>query len=219
MIGKTLTSVLLLSLTACANTENQSISNITFSPLKSAYASYSSEISKTRPSLVFDGGTSASNCTEYFSVRKAANILETDANFLVAQEYLICDSLSAIKNATPINESSVSNNVIFNAGVPLASKVDLRAFRSSFKRRADAQMHTLDTMPRADVTTEQYAAIIDNKDWLYVLRVVARLDLNNNGKEDWLTDKAKMGSYSTLSGFVACDVNNKQIINLDPLIS
>jgi len=73
-----------------------------------------------------------------------------------------------------------------------------------------------------DVTTEQYAAISDNNDWLYELRIVARLDLNNNGKGDWLiwlTDKAKMGRYSTLSDLVAYDVSDEQtVMRLVPLV-
>ncbi|PCK01683.1 MAG: hypothetical protein COA42_22950 [Alteromonadaceae bacterium] len=137
MNSKHLALLLSFSLTACASTDSDYVPNITFAPLKSAYTNYASEIDKTRPSLTFNNKSHASNCTDYFSARKKSNIVETGVNFLVAQEYLICDTLNAIKHATPTNNTSTRKNTVFDGGKQLATKVDLRSFRSSFYRRVD----------------------------------------------------------------------------------
>lgn len=146
--------------------------------------------------------------------------METGANFLVAQEYLICDTLNAIEQASTTNDTRITKNTTFDGGKQLANRIDLRTFRSSFYQRVDDAQYTLATMP--NVTTEKYAAISDDNDWFYELRIIARLDLNDNGKEDWLiwlTDKAKTGSYNTLSGLVAYDVtDDRTVIHLAPLV-
>lgn len=210
MMSKYIGLIASLALTACASTPvEHEAPLITYAPVQLAYDNYTDEMQKQRLTLAFKGGASVNNCRSYLAARQTLNIRESDANFIAAQTYLICDTIAAVK-ASLASSKPTPLSLLKEGGITLAQYADLRSFSSSYYRQASDEKFTLDALFHGEIKFIANATKRDNDDWFYELRIVARIDLNNNGKEDWLiwlTDKAKKGSYNTVSILVAYDVN------------
>lgn len=102
----------------------------------------------------------------------------------------------------------------------MAEKLDVSSFRSSLARKATENSYTLSALSSVPVEITDYAAVSETNDLYFELKVVARIDANNDGAEDWLiwvTDKAKVGSYSTIKAYVAYDTINNDRLTLNKL--
>lgn len=157
-----------------------------------------------RTEIVFANGEKANNCEAYIKASKSSRINEAINNQLVKGEYLICDVLFLVGD----EKFSVSKNNA-NFGKLLAQKLDLRSFPSSRFQMLDEKSHTLDKLT-GDLKIDATTASVESKDWFYSLELIADVDINKNGKADWiiwLVDEAKMGNYRSYQTLVAYDVD------------
>lgn len=73
----------------------------------------------------------------------------------------------------------------------------------------DEQKHSLNQLDEKAVKGESTTVIHETADGHYRLELVATLDVNNNGKADWvlwLADEAKSGNYRQYQTLIAYDV-------------
>lgn len=184
--------------------------------VESAYLDYHSSMQESRPPVAFDSAAVATNCREYLEEKAASAISENSSNFLAAQSYVICDTLKAIRHSADMRVSSG----VDEAANELLTRLDLRSFRSSLYQRTDDAKRTLAELLPGSVSTSNYSVRAAVDDWEYVVKVVAFIDADDNGNEDWLIwvkDKAGTGSYDSLNAYIAYNVPQDGLIELTKL--
>lgn len=217
MINTRLLLVLTISIVGCS--ANQHIRNaplIVDAGVESAYTNYKASMQKIRPPLEFGSTQVATNCREYLTEKTASSISENTSNFFVAQRYVICDTLNAIHNSAN-NRISIE---VDKVAKELLARLDLRSFRSSLFQRTDDVIRTLEDVAPGSVSVSNYSARAALDDWEYVVKVVAFIDADDNGVEDWLVwvkDKAGTGSYDSLNAYIAYNVRQNGLIELTAL--
>ena len=175
------------------------------SEVASALQQYQSNFNKKRAVLVFDSGAKAQTCNEYLRLIATVPLKEDVNNQLVKGEYLLCEVLAIIGEK---KLSAGRQDVGF--GQALASRLDLRSFPSSLFQTLDEHKFSLSQLDAKAVKTEATAVTYETAEWRYRIEVVATLDVNNNGKADWLlwlADEAKTGNYRQYQTLVIYDVN------------
>ena len=206
-----------LLLISCASTQAVNRDYITFEPVDSAYKNYEVSIKEKRMPLMFANSFKAESCTEYSQLKNNEALVENETNFLAAQSYVVCDTILAVKQA---DQNFNLELATVNVGNVLAEKLDISSFRSSLARKATENSYTLNALSSVPVEITDYAAISETHEWYFELKVVARIDANADGAEDWLiwvTDKAKTGSYSTIEAYIAYDAINNDRLTLNKL--
>lgn len=206
-----------LLLISCASTPAVNRDYITFEPVGLAYENYEVSIKEKRMPLMFANSFKAESCTEYSQLKNNEALVENEANFLAAQSYVVCDTILAVKQA---DQNFNLELATVNVGNVLAEKLDISSFRSSLAKKATENSYTLNALSQGTVEVTDYTATYETNDWYYELKVVARVDANGDGAEDWLvwvTDKAKTGSYNTLISYIAYDVLNNDRLTLNKL--
>lgn len=184
--------------------------------VESAYADYNTSMQEARPPVEFDSTEVATNCREYLEEKTVSSISENTNNFLVAQNYVICDTLNAIRHSAPIRVSSGEDE----AAKALLARLDLRSFRSSLYQRTEDAKRTLVEVVPGSINTSNYSVRAALDDWEYVVKVVAFIDVDDNGIEDWIVwvkDKAGSGSYDSLNAYIAYNVQQSGLIELTKL--
>lgn len=172
---------------------------------------------KKRTPIVFDTGEIAQTCSEYLHLIAGAALKEDTYNQVVKSEYLLCEVLAIIGNR---KLSAGRQDVTF--GQALATRLDLRSFPSSLHQMLDKQKHSLNQLDEKAVKAESTAVIYETEDWHYRLDLVATLDVNNNGKADWilwLINEAKSGSYRQYQTLIAHDVSATDLISAAPYVA
>lgn len=172
---------------------------------------------KKRTPIIFDAGTTAQTCGEYLHLIAGEVIKEDVNNQMVKSEYLLCDMLAIVGDKKP---DAGRQGVTF--GQTLAMRLDLRSFPSSLSQMLDEQKHSLNQLDEKAVKAESTAVIYETADWHYRLELVATLDVNNNGKADWvlwLADEAKSGNYRQYQTLIAYDVRVTDLISAVPYVA
>lgn len=180
-----------------------------------AISRYSETASKKRVPVEFDSGEKADTCESYMRLAAKSTLKEDVANQLGKSEYLMCDVLAIVGNrktiAGDIHKASAY-------GTALASRLDLRTFPSSLFQMLDENRHTL-TQLNAKAVTTTTSASSETDDWRYRLELVAVLDVDKNGKPDWvlwLSDESKSGNYRSYQTLIAYDVPGSGVIGAKP---
>lgn len=185
--------------------------------VQAAYDNYQPILQKPRLPVAFDSGRSATNCKKYFDEKASSAVSEGTSNFLAAQDYVICDTLSVIRESA---RSELPTDATDDIAAALLNRLDLQSFRSSFFQRTDENRRTLSTVAPGQFTTTPYSVQPTIEDWLYAVEVVALVDADNNGEQDWViwvTDKSGSGSYDTLRAYLAYNVGQEGLIELTAL--
>ncbi len=218
MNRKPVIALLAVGMSACtAVIDNHPTTQILFEPVEQSFFNYSDTLSKERPLLVFESGNSAKNCEQYFSHKHGSKIQEDTDNFRIAQEYVVCDTVNLIRKSKANKVDLGPEGSITKV---LTDRLDLRSFRSSLYQRTDDNNFTLASVIETPLVPFDYGIRPALEDWHLEVRVVARLDADGDGREDWLiwlTDKAVSGTYSVMQGFVAYDVWARKPLGLEAL--
>lgn len=168
--------------------------------------------------LQFADGSSATNCLEYHRLSSGQEIDESVHNQLVQSEYLVCDALKILAEATVVYEESAAGR---GMGEKLSSKLDLRSFPSSLFRISDEEKHTLLALyPKDHIMSDDTVALLETKDWMFRLEVVAVIPLNDNKTPDWViwvSDEAKQGSYHSYSTLIIYDPAAEESLVATPI--
>jgi hypothetical protein len=160
-----------------------------------------SSASPARPRLRFGSGEVGSDCQGYLDQRRRSEIDEAVNNRVVAQEYLVCDSLSLLRQAGPLGSSEYRPE---SYGQELLRRLDLHGFLSSLRPMIDDERFTLADLPGGTVRVEPHAVTVETADWSCRFEVVA--DVYAGGGHDWLiwfSDVAKNGNYRGYAVLVA----------------
>ncbi|MBI5750625.1 MAG: hypothetical protein HZA59_00585 [Hydrogenophilales bacterium] len=175
---------------------------------------YSETIHKKRGVIEFESGLAAETCETYSRLIKEAVPKEGVSNQIAKSDYLICDVLEIIGNKK-YREGARENEY----GHLLAARLDLRSFSSSLFQRLGEKKFAFNHFDAGTVKTNSTSVTYETPDWHYKLEIVAVLDLNNNGKPDWvmwLADEAKVGNYRNYQTLVAYDVATEGAIRATP---
>jgi hypothetical protein len=208
--------ILLLPVAGCSAADSGETTPEVVSPrLQEAIENYDQLLREKKPEVAFSSGDVATDCREYLEYAQQSSLVETSQNMVAAHDYVACRSAAAVKTSMD-NKVSVNDIDVAEA---LAERVDIRSFPSSMYQQTEDDAFTLAAMPFEVLNTSAHSVQVDREDWQYELRVVARLDLDGNGNEDWLiwlTDKALTGSYNIVQPLVAYDIS-EGLIELAPL--
>lgn len=171
---------------------------------------YSETIHKKRAAIEFESGLAAETCDAYSRLIKGAAPKEGVSNQIAKSDYLVCDALEIIGNKKYREGARESAY-----GRLLAARLDLRSFSSSLFQVLGEKKFALMHFDASAVKTDSTSVTYETPGWHYKLEIVAVLDLNNNGKPDWvmwLADEAKLGNYRNYQTLVAYDVATEGVI-------
>lgn len=164
------------------------------------------ELNKIRSEIEFVSGSKANNCNSYLRWIKKEKIKEDVKNSLAKSEYLVCDVLNLLQGKTYIKEEGNKNNMIL-----LAKRLDITTFSSSLRPLVVEKRRTLDKISGNKLIISNDKIIFEQDDWIYQLKLVAKADINNNQKTDWVlwfSDEAKDGNYRNYQTLIVYDIES-----------
>lgn len=162
-----------------------------------------------RTPLAFDNGESARNCREYAALLPKSRPVESERNFEIRSEYLLCDALQLVGGKPFAAEKA---GVAVRQARTLHDRLDVRTFPSSLRNRADAKRHTIKTVLPGAPQAEGTAVAVETPDQRFRLEVVATVDLGKGRKPEWIvwvSDESKTGTYRGYSTLVVQPPANK----------
>jgi hypothetical protein len=198
-------------LVSCKNGADSTKKEIVDSDLYDAYINFGSSIKQKRNVLVFDGGGAADNCNAYLELSSEVEILESINNQIIKSEYLICDALHILSNSETYTRNVDRNKI----GEALLMKLDLRSFPNSFSIMTEDNSYTLSHIFPDQSLSIGSSVLYESSDWLFHLRVVAVVNINNNSNPDWiiqLSDESKLGNYRNYSTLVIYDTESSEVL-------
>lgn len=181
--------------------------------LSAAYQHRDKTLSKTRTELLFDGGSTANNCSKYLALSHGHKPDESVLNQMVKSEYLVCDALNLLPVAMNLTYQDASHS---DYGKQLAAKLDLRSFPSSLRQMSDADKHTLNSLFPGQVNAKENIAILGTDEWTFRLEVVVSALLDDNKQADWivwLSDEAKTGNYRAYTTLIIYNSGDRVTFN------
>lgn len=181
-----------------------------------AISRYGDAVSKKRVPVEFDSGEKVDTCESYTRLAAKSTLKEDVANQLGKSEYLMCDVLAIVGNRK-IMADDIHKTTAY--GTALASRLDLRTFPSSLFQMLDENKYTLVQLNAKAVKTSTTSASSETDEWRYRLELVAVLDVDKNGKPDWvlwLSDESKPGNYRSYQTLIAYDVTGSGVIGAKP---
>jgi hypothetical protein len=152
-------------------------------------------LAKKRRPLRFDSGTEVDSCTTYAAARCSSTLQESESNEAAVDDYVVCDQLALLQTTRAARQAGPKNR-----GDVLSRRLDLRTFRSSLKQRLDERTFVLQTLWRPAPRVDARQAVGQSADWKFVLAVDAVIDVDGDGREDWLvsvTDRSLEASYDS----------------------
>jgi len=151
------------------------------------------------------GALTVNTCPEYLSNISTYNVVETDENMQMLFYYLPCVSAALQKKAKSAEISFFNdalNDVIIN-------ELDLTTFRSSFRRKLDANNNTFKSLGY-EFDYANRKVTVKRSNWNYEFILLGRGDYNADGVEQLLVlfvDQAKSSSYYA-SNLLVLNKNN-----------
>jgi hypothetical protein len=193
-----------LSCVACSSLAPGSAIDIFNADLRTAYDHYDQAMAAQRPTLRFASGKTVHDCRGYLDQRPASAIDEAVNNRILAQEYLVCDSLELLHRAGP---GSAAGYRPESYGKELLYRLDLRSFPSSLRPMIDDNHFVLSELPGTQAHVEPHTVTVETADWEYRFEVVADVDAAGGGHDwlIWFSDVARNGNYR---GYAALVVRN-----------
>jgi hypothetical protein len=188
-------------LTACAST-NSSSSVFVAANILPSVAHREKEWTRQRTTLALSAGR-ASDCAAYTRLRPSG-VVEDGANQRIKSEYLICDVLDRLERAPTVKILPINNY-----GAVLATRLDLRSFRSSLGPMVDERHYTLSRLFKGQVRIQNQGAVVETPDMLFSLTIVLVGDVDHNGSSDWLvwlSDEVLAGTYRRYETLLIKDV-------------
>ena len=165
-----------------------------FAPsLRAALIDRDKTLATPRSAMAMSNGQSVSSCDSYLQTRRAgATPLEEVNVQLLMSEYILCEALDLLP--APL---TLSKHRAHGLGLRLASQLDLRTIPSSLGPQLDDKHYTLQSLSK-HVKTTATSASIEDKSASISFSVVAELDIDQDGKLDWivwLADESREGNY------------------------
>jgi hypothetical protein len=166
-----------------------------------------------RSKLLFSGDQEANDCNSYFELASKHRIEESIHNQQVKSEYLICDALKILSNASGLSVEKVKK---IDLGDEILSKLDLRSFPSSLSRVGSETLHTLKALYPGQTSYVDNVAELQTEDWAFTVEVVALARINDNSTPDWIVwvfDESKSGNYRGYSTIILYDPDEQEVFS------
>lgn len=196
---------LALSLAACASTPGTDNRMLIFdSRLQADYADYAGSMSAPRSPMTTTAGATVASCNDYLAVGGRIDLDFPSGNRLASLEYVVCDLLAALQDAAPVADLTSTDDI----GQTLATRLDLRSFRSSMHQRTTDEAFTLSDLADHPLTVGKHVVELDSPDWYFKVEAVAVADIDASGRPDWLVrvvDQSLGGTYLTMQPLVIRD--------------
>lgn len=205
-----------LLLAACASTGNYTDVIVLNPELRIANIDYAATMAAARTPLRMMSGETASTCGEYLAMRGGVDIAPSPDNQAASLEYVVCDSLSVLPSASRV----AATNVHPDLGEALATRLDLRSFRSSRHQRTTDDAYTLEAVADHPLVVGPHTAELASRDWYFKLEVVAVADIDASGRPDWLiwvVDQSLDGTYLTVVPLLIRDPGADGRLDATPL--
>lgn len=207
-----------LLLAACMSTGGRTYGVTILNPeLRLANVDYAATMTAARPPLRMGWGGTASTCAEYLAMRDGIDVTNAPDYQTASLEYVVCDSLAALRGVSPVRAAGIHPHL----GQALATRLDLRSFRSSKYQRTTDEAYTLKALADHPLLVSPYGAELASRDWYFKLEVVAIADIDASGRPDWLiwvTDQALNGTYLTVTALLIHDPEADGMLNARPLL-
>jgi hypothetical protein len=178
----------------CASVAKPGDLDVLNAGLRDAFARYDQTLVAQRPALHFASGRTVQDCADYLVERRSVAIDEAVNNRIVAQEYLVCDAVALLREASPVGRSAYRPD---SYGRDLLRRLDLSGFASSLRPLIGDGQVTLAELPDVAAHVEAHAVTVETADWRYRFEVVADID-SKAGEHEWLvwfSDEARKGNY------------------------
>jgi hypothetical protein len=190
---------------ACAHVGTRSDTVVFNSGLREAYGHYEEAMVVPRAALALASGRTVSDCADYLAQGQPSLIGEGVNNRIAAQEYLVCDSIAALRKAEG-REGTASGPPA--DGQALLRRLDLRSFPSSLRPMTDDSHFVLADIAAAAVRLDPHAVTVETDEWMFRIEVVADIADAGSGHREWLlwlSDVAKKGNYRAYDVLVVTD--------------
>lgn len=174
------------------------------------------EWTRARTPVTFAGGEVATNCATYLPLACRSAVREEIRQRQIASEYVSCLQLVARDRGG----AALAEVPTADRGRALATRLDLRSFPSSLGPRLSEDKHTLTTLAEAPQVGPASAAL-STSDWNFVLTARDALDLDRDGREDWLvslTDEGLPTTYRDYELLVVRNVTAPGPLKAEPLM-
>lgn len=207
-----------LVLAACASTTTTPGNTVLIlnPELRAANADYAASMAASRSPMTTSSGAIVSNCGEYLEMRDQMDREPTPDNRIASLEYVVCDSLSVLLGTLPVAAPDISDDI----GAALATRLDMRSFRSSMHQRTTDEAFTLQALADEPLQIGDHAAELDSRSWYFKLEVVAISDIDGSGQPDWLiwvVDQARQGTYLSIEPLIIHDPAASGLLKASPL--
>ena len=182
--------------------------------LSVSYMDIDDSLKHKRSKLLFSGDQEAFNCNTYFELASKYSIEESIHNQQVKSEYLICDTLKILSNASGFSTEKVKTT---DLGNELLSKLDLRSFPSSLSRAGSEISYTLKALHPNQTSYVDNVAELETEDWAFTVEVVALAKINGNSYPDWIVwvfDESKSGNYRGYSTLILYDPEESEVFRV-----
>lgn len=124
-------------------------------------------------------------------------------------------AFALLNSASAPPDDAVAKSARIDIGEALATRLDLRSFRSSRHQLTTDDAFTLDALSVQPIKIRPRTAELETPDWYFKLEVIAVADIDGSGKADWLVrvvDQSLSGTYLTVSPLVIYDPGNHGLL-------
>lgn len=190
-----LTLLVLLSGCAALGLSGDEDSFILNERVAKAYANPEYTMKIGRAPLVMRTGRSVDTCAGYLAAGGFDAVAADVNSRITPRQYLVCDTLAALKDARPLADGDYRPE---DYGEALAGRLDLLSFRSSLSKLAAPASPTLMAVEGPAIHLAEKGFMVDARDWVLSLEVVAVAHLDDNRQPDWLlwlVDESNAGMY------------------------
>lgn len=162
-----------------------------------------------RTPLLFESGESSKNCADYLKYSLKSRPSESIRNFEIKSEYLQCDAIGLISNASFVFEK---NKLAPDSTKIFFERLDIRTFPSSIRNRTNEKQHTLKALLVGKVKLGINSIQVETNENILGFEIVAVIDQPGSGKQTlvvWFTDEVKGGDYHSYNTLVIKDYHKK----------
>ena len=202
-------------LAGCAGIKLEDSIYILDDKLSVSYMNIDDALKYKRSKLLFSGEKKASDCNSYLALASKRSIEESIHNQQVKSEYLICDALKILSDASGVSAEKVKT---IDLGDEILSKLDLRTFPSSLSRVGSDVSHTLKALYPNQTSYIDNVAELETEEWTFTVEVVALAKINDNSAPDWVVwvfDESKSGNYRGYSTIILYDPEESEVFRAE----
>ena len=187
--------------------------------LAKALKNYNKSLAEKKTRLLFESGKTVETCGEYLKEKKNSTIKSDTPNMLYDSEYVVCDELTALKNAKTFAKKAAFSTD--NFGKEIYNRLNIADVPTSLvEGDTEKAVFFKDKLPKSGLKITKYKVESDAPNWFFAVDIVAVTDCDGDGKPDWIlqvADEAKDGNYRQYSAWLVRGTSDKGILRAEKL--